>query len=55
LHASVEPILAEDTASAPVSNRYDRMEIADAFGDLGTLEPFVVAYIGVLKMSSDLQ
>jgi MFS superfamily sulfate permease-like transporter len=26
------------------------MEIAGAFGDLGTLVPFVVAYIGVLKM-----
>ncbi|RYY91612.1 MAG: sulfate transporter, partial [Comamonadaceae bacterium] len=31
-------------------NRYDRMEWAGAFGDLGTLVPFVVAYIGVLKM-----
>jgi hypothetical protein len=26
------------------------MEFAGAFGDLGTLVPFVVAYIGVLKM-----
>src|SRR6516225_5112221 len=42
--------MAEDTVSAPVSNRFDRMEIAGAFGDLGTLVPFVVAYIGVLKM-----
>lgn len=42
--------MAEETLSAPVSNRYDRMEIAGAFGDLGTLVPFVVAYIGVLKM-----
>jgi hypothetical protein len=33
-----------------VRNRFDRMEIAGAFGDLGTLIPFVVAYIGVLKM-----
>jgi MFS superfamily sulfate permease-like transporter len=31
-------------------NRYDRMEWAGAFGDLGTLIPFIVAYIGVLKM-----
>jgi MFS superfamily sulfate permease-like transporter len=31
-------------------NRFDRMEFAGAFGDLGTLVPFVVAYIGVLKM-----
>jgi hypothetical protein len=31
-------------------NRFDRMEFAGAFGDLGTLVPFVVAYIGLLKM-----
>lgn len=31
-------------------NRYDRMEWAGAFGDLGTLIPFVAAYVGVLKM-----
>ena len=31
------------------ANRYDRAEIAGAFGDLGTLVPFVVAYIGVLE------
>lgn len=31
-------------------NRFDRMELAGAFGDLGTLIPFVVAYISVLKM-----
>lgn len=35
---------------AGARNRYDRMEWAGAFGDLGTLVPFVVAYIGVLKM-----
>ncbi len=33
-------------------NRFDRMEIAGAFGDLGTLVPFAVAYIGVLKMDA---
>jgi MFS superfamily sulfate permease-like transporter len=33
-------------------NRFNRMEIAGAFGDLGTLVPFVVAYIGVLKMDA---
>lgn len=32
----------------PPRNRYDRLEWAGAFGDLGTLIPFVVAYIGVL-------
>ena len=31
-------------------NRYDRMEWAGAFGDLGTLIPFVAAYIGVLRL-----
>lgn len=36
--------------AAQPSNRYDRMEIAGAFGDLGTLIPFVVAYLAVLKM-----
>jgi xanthine/uracil/vitamin C permease (AzgA family) len=37
----------QTTASA---NRFDRMEWAGAFGDLGTLIPFVVAYISLLKM-----
>lgn len=31
-------------------NRYDRMEWAGAFGDLGTLIPFVVAYVGLVGM-----
>jgi predicted benzoate:H+ symporter BenE len=31
-------------------NRFDRLEWAGAFGDLGTLIPFVTAYIAVLKM-----
>lgn len=30
--------------------RFDRMEWAGAFGDLGTLIPFVVAYLTLLKM-----
>jgi hypothetical protein len=42
--------MAEDIVLTPVSNRYDRMEIAGASGDLGTLVPYVVAYIGALKM-----
>lgn len=33
-----------------VRNRFDRNEWAGAFGDLGTLIPFVAGYIGVLKM-----
>lgn len=38
-------------SAARPANRYDRMEWAGAFGDLGTLIPFVVAYIGVLGMA----
>ena len=40
----------DTVASQPTTNRFDRMEIAGAFGDLGTLVPFVVAYLAVLKM-----
>jgi len=35
--------MTPDTAiSQPTRNRFDRMEVAGAFGDLGTLIPFVV-------------
>jgi predicted benzoate:H+ symporter BenE len=34
----------------PVRNRFDRAELAGAFGDLGTLIPFIVAYITLLKL-----
>lgn len=33
-------------------NRYDLRELAGAFGDLGTLVPFVAAYIAILKMDA---
>lgn len=36
--------------AAAAGNRFDRMEWAGAFGDLGTLIPFVVAYIGMVGM-----
>jgi predicted benzoate:H+ symporter BenE len=42
-----------DTLTQPSgarANRFDRMEWAGAFGDLGTLVPFAVAYITLLKM-----
>ncbi len=42
-----------DTAAleaAPARNRFDRAEWAGAFGDLGTLIPFVVAYISLLGL-----
>lgn len=32
------------------ANRYDLKELAGAFGDLGTLIPFVAAYLSVVKM-----
>jgi MFS superfamily sulfate permease-like transporter len=31
-------------------NRYDLVELAGAFGDLGTLIPFVVGYVAVMKI-----
>jgi MFS superfamily sulfate permease-like transporter len=40
----------EATAVSIPANRYDRMEWAGAFGDLGTLIPFVVAYVGMVGM-----
>ena len=39
---------ASDTGKA--RNLYNRMEWAGAFGDVGTLIPFVVAYITIVKM-----
>jgi hypothetical protein len=41
---------APGTPAAVAANRFDRMEWAGAFGDLGTLIPFVVAYIGMVGM-----
>jgi hypothetical protein len=37
-------------ASDRTKNHYNRMEWAGAFGDVGTLIPFVVAYITIVKM-----
>jgi hypothetical protein len=31
-------------------NRFDRSELVGAFGDLGTLVPFVVGYISVARL-----
>lgn len=39
------------TTPGPV-NRYDRLEWAGAFGDLGTLMPFVIAYVSVMKLDA---
>jgi predicted benzoate:H+ symporter BenE len=38
------------TAEVKTRNLYNRMEWAGAFGDVGTLIPFVVAYITIVKM-----
>jgi len=45
-----EPASRSVPQPSATGNRYDRMEWAGAFGDLGTLIPFVAAYIGVLKL-----
>src|SRR6476660_104274 len=42
--------MTPDAITVQPRNRFDRMEIAGAFGDLGTLIPFVIAYLAVLKM-----
>jgi len=42
LQAVVQPLIR--------GNRFDRMEWAGAFGDLGTLIPFVVAYLSMLSL-----
>src|SRR5580692_2345561 len=42
--------MPDGTSALHTGNRFDRMEWAGAFGDLGTLIPFVVAYIAVVKV-----
>ena len=37
-------------ASIRAGNRYDRSEWAGAFGDLGTLIPFIIGYIAIQKL-----
>lgn len=52
MHGRTYP--AADPSPAPTgrrpANRYDRMEWAGAFGDLGTLLPFLVAYVSLVRM-----
>jgi MFS superfamily sulfate permease-like transporter len=40
----------EEYSMQPGRNRYDLQELAGAFGDLGTLIPFLVGYITINKM-----
>lgn len=42
--------MPRSVSGATRGNRFDRMEWAGAFGDLGTLIPFVVAYLAVVKV-----
>ena len=46
----VEAKAAEGAVQARSKNLYNRMEWAGAFGDVGTLIPFVVAYITIVKI-----
>ena len=39
-----------ETTPAGVRNRFNRFEWAGAFGDLGTLIPFIVGYVSVVGM-----
>lgn len=49
--SSSDPVDPDGSTASPMPrNRFDRMEWAGAFGDLGTLIPFVAAYITVLDM-----
>ncbi|MBF0526838.1 MAG: putative sulfate/molybdate transporter, partial [Deltaproteobacteria bacterium] len=41
---------AQGAAQVKTKNLYNRMEWAGAFGDVGTLIPFVVAYITIVKI-----
>jgi len=42
-----------DIATANIKNRFDRHEWGGAFGDLGTLIPFLLAYVSILKMDAN--
>jgi predicted benzoate:H+ symporter BenE len=41
---------AESTGTSKTKNLFNKMEWAGAFGDVGTLIPFVVAYITIVKV-----
>jgi hypothetical protein len=45
-----EPAHAVDAGRGRTKNRYNKMEWAGAFGDIGSLIPFVVAYITIVKI-----
>jgi MFS superfamily sulfate permease-like transporter len=45
-----ESKISDDAGKTKTKNHYNRMEWAGAFGDVGTLIPFVVAYITIVKI-----
>ena len=45
-----QPGCAEGAKTERSKNLYNKMEWAGAFGDVGTLIPFVVAYITIVKI-----
>jgi hypothetical protein len=47
---NIEGDVAEDPVGVKTKNLYNRMEWAGAFGDIGTLIPFVVAYITIVEV-----
>jgi hypothetical protein len=46
----IEPGRAAPPANTVVRNRFDRAELAGAFGDFGALIPFAVAYTNLLGL-----
>ena len=47
---NAEVKISDGAAKTKTKNHYNRMEWAGAFGDVGTLIPFVVAYITIVKI-----
>jgi hypothetical protein len=50
IHGPTARVLDPVSVKVKSPNRFNRMEWAGAFGDLGTLIPFAVAYIAVVRM-----
>jgi MFS superfamily sulfate permease-like transporter len=48
--STAQPGCEEETKTKRSKNLYNKMEWAGAFGDVGTLIPFVVAYITIVKI-----
>jgi len=48
--ANFKAVIIVDRTKTEKGNRYDMTEWAGAFGDLGTLIPFIIGYISIMKM-----